>query len=195
MERIKKVLRISLPAMICAVIVLFSAGEILASENGGDWRPTYDLIMRWFNFLILVFIIVKFGKDPLMNFLHGRKKELASEIEQIENKHENVLADIQKTQKKLDERESYLADLKQNVQVQAEKKKQQIIEDASVQAKRMLKDATTKANYQLIEARNAFKAEMIDVAINMASERLPKEVYVEDNYIMVEKYLSAVAKA
>ena len=53
----------------CALCIHIFGDDTLAAESGGTWRSTYDLIMRWANFLILAFIIFKFGKKPLINFM------------------------------------------------------------------------------------------------------------------------------
>jgi F-type H+-transporting ATPase subunit b len=179
--------------MSAVAIILFFAGEVLAAEESGNWRPTYDLIMMWINFGLLSFIIVKFGKSPIMNFLHGRKKEVADEIDRVETARDNALADMKETQTKLDEREKYLADMKANVRSQAEENKKRMIEDARRQAAQMLEDAKKKVEYQIVAARQSFQTEMIDMAVNVASEKLPKEVSEYDNEIMVEQYLGSVA--
>jgi hypothetical protein len=36
-------------------------------------RATWDLTMRWVNFLILAVVIVKYSKQPLISFLKGKQ--------------------------------------------------------------------------------------------------------------------------
>ena len=60
------------------VILVFAAAP--ASASSGEWRPVYDEVMLWVNFFILAFIIVKYGRKPLMNFLNGQKDEIADQI-------------------------------------------------------------------------------------------------------------------
>ena len=79
-----------------ACIITVAAGlhltelNALASEGGGNWRGTYDVVMIWLNFGIFAFLLVKFLKDPLLNFLRGRKDELALEMNQLEEKREQA---------------------------------------------------------------------------------------------------------
>lgn len=191
----KKTIRISdifMRLIPVLAIILFFAGDALAAEHSGNWRPTYDLIMKWVNFGILVFIIVKFGKSPIMNFLHGRKKEVADEIDRVEMARDNALTDMKETQTKLDEREQYLAEMNTKVRAQAESNKKQMIEDARRQAVQMMEDAKKKVEYQIIAARQSFQTEMIEMAVNIASEKLPKEISEYDNEIMVTQYLGSV---
>jgi F-type H+-transporting ATPase subunit b len=162
--------------------------DVLADE-GSNWRPTYDLVMLWINFGILVFVGVKFGREPIMNFLRGREYEVANEIGQIEKEREAILAKVRETRKLVDESESQFADLKQKVIEQGEKRKQEIIEEAQQQSQAMLETAKQKIGNKLLQAKNKFRAEMVDEAIALALERLPKEITEEDNQRLVDQYM------
>ena len=68
-----------------------------AADGSNQWRPTYDLVMRWLNFGILVFLLIKFGKKPLLSLLHKRKEELQREINRAEeqrNKAETKIKEV-----------------------------------------------------------------------------------------------------
>ena len=49
-------------------IWLLLAESAGAAEAAGDWRPMYDLILRYVNFIILAFLIIKYARKPLVNF-------------------------------------------------------------------------------------------------------------------------------
>ena len=57
------------------IILLWMATSVGAAETAA-WRPTYDLVMRWVNFLILVIIIVKYMRKPLGDFIAGKQREV-----------------------------------------------------------------------------------------------------------------------
>ena len=61
-----------------------------AAEGSSNWRPIYDLIMRWINFGIIVFVVYKYARKPFMNFLRGRKEKVAEEIEALETRKEEM---------------------------------------------------------------------------------------------------------
>ena len=60
------------------------AGSCWADEGGSTWRSTYDEVMLWLNFGILAFLLVKYGRAPLIAFLRGEAKRTAEEIERVE---------------------------------------------------------------------------------------------------------------
>jgi F-type H+-transporting ATPase subunit b len=168
--------------LIAIVLSLHFLGhDALAAEKSSGWRPIYDLIFRWINFGIIVFLIVKYGKTPIMNFLRGQKDKLAQEINQLENEKEDAKAKIKETLKTVDESEVRFSELKDRIIQQGEKKKTEIIESAQNQSKMMLEDGKRRIDTYFLQAKNEFRAELIDRAMDMAMERLPREVTPEDN--------------
>ena len=168
--------------LIAIVLSLHFLGhDALAAEKSSGWRPMYDLILRWINFGIIAFLIVKYGKTPIMNFLRGQKDKLAQEINQLENEKEDANAKIKEALKTVDESEVRFSELKDRIIQQGEKKKTEIIESAQNQSKMMLEDSKRRIDTYFLQAKNEFRAELIDRAMDMAMERLPREVTPEDN--------------
>lgn len=167
--------------------------EAMAAEASGDWRSTYDTVMMWINFGILAFVIVKFGREPMKDYLLGRKAELAREIGEIEEKKKAVTERINDTYRILDQSDARFAELKKKIVQQGEKKKQEIIEDAQEQSRLILQTTKQKIESRIVQAKAAFRAELIDTATEMALERLPKEITEEDDRKMIEQYLAATA--
>lgn len=179
--------------IIAGILSLHFVGhEAFAAEKASSWRPIYDLILRWINFGIIVFLVVKYAKTPLMNFLRGQKEKLAREIKRLENKQQGISANIEETLKTIDESEVRFAELKERIVRQGEKKKEAIIQTAQKQSKMMLEDAKRRIDTYFIQAKNKFRAEMIDRAIDLAIERIPKEITAEDNEKLTIEYITLV---
>jgi F-type H+-transporting ATPase subunit b len=152
-----------------------------AGEGSSNWRPTYDLIMRWINLGIIVFVVYKYARKPFMNFLRGRKEKVAEEIEALETRKEEMVAKINQTQKDVEESDVRFEELKERIIRQGERKKAEIIESAQNHSKMMLEDAKRRISTHFLHAKNEFRTELIDRAMDMAMERLPKEINSEDN--------------
>jgi len=181
--------------LIAMVLSLHFLGhDALAAEKSSSWRPMYDLILRWINFGIIAFVIVKYGKTPIMNFLRGQKDKLAQEINRLENEKKDAKAKIMETLKSVDESEVRFADLKDRIIQQGEKKKTEIIESAQNQSKLMLKDAKRRIDSHFLQAKKEFRAELIDRAMDMAMERLPREITDEDNDKFTRLFLDSTSK-
>ena len=177
------------PTIACAVGFLLMATEVLAAKNATNWRPTYDLVLMWVNFGIFAFIIVKYSRKPLVNFLKGQKEKVDLNINRIEEKKEAISAEVRAAKELLDENKLRMEKLKERLILQGERRKQEIIEDAKRESKILFEEAKNKIANQLREAKKDFKFELVDTAISLAIERLPAELTAEDNQKMIHLFL------
>ena len=191
MKRVNKIVWLCYFIMAGAGSFHFLGLEALASEGSGGWRPIYDEILLWINFGIIVFVFVKYGKTPLMNFLQGRKEKIAREIERIEQKKEKATDKIKEIQKIIDASEVRFVELKERIAQQGERKKQEIVESAQQQSRMMIDVAKRRIDNQFDQAKSAFKTELIDAAIDLALQRLPQEITAEDNEKFTNQYLAS----
>lgn len=193
MKYVREIVWMFVWMLVLAFSLHFFGYEAFAAEKTTKWRPTYDLILRWINFGIIVFVFYKYGKTPLMNFLRGQKEKLAEEIKKLEDKKEDVANKVKEIQKALDESEVRFANLKERITQQGDRKKQEIIESAKDHGRIMLEGANRKIDSYILSSKNTFKAELIDAAIELAKERLPKEITDEDNERFIVQYLSSAS--
>lgn len=193
MKYMNKVFLVCTGMMALVLSLHFFGYEAFAAEKSSTWRPTYDLILRWINFGIIVFLVNKYAKTPLMNFLKGQKDKLAKEIKKLEDEKENMAEKVKETEKSLDESEVRFADLKERIVQQGEKKKQEIIKLAKNQSRILLEDTNRKIDSYILQSKTTFKAELIDAAIELAREGLPKEITDEDNERFIVQYLSSAS--
>lgn len=169
----------------------FFGPEAFAADNTDSWRPVFDLVMRWVNFGILAFLLIKFTRTPLRDFFQSRKKELSREIEKLENEKEKILQDINENLKALQESGVRFEKLKERIIAQGKINKQKIIEDAQQESRILLEGAKQKIENRFIEARNAFRSELIDSAIAIATDRLSKEMTSKDKKKWVDHFVAS----
>jgi F-type H+-transporting ATPase subunit b len=182
-------------AALFFLVFFLKVPEALASEQASQWRPIYDLVMKWVNFGILSFILVKYAKGPLKEFLSGHKAIIARQIEKIEQEKEKTIEKINDTQKMLADSDRRLATLKERMIQQGEKEKEIIIEAARQQSRFMLEGAKRKVEHRIQQAKTNFRAELIDMAVNAAVQQLPSQVTAEDNQKLVTKFLEGAQTA
>ncbi|MBU0544622.1 MAG: F0F1 ATP synthase subunit B [Proteobacteria bacterium] len=170
----------------------FSAFDAFASENA--WRPTYDLVLRWVNFFIMVFLIVKFAGKPLMDFLRGRKEEISSEIRHLETEREIISVKIKEAMTTLDESETRFAQIKENIVKQGESKKAEINSGASQESIMIIEKARQSAEFQLLKAKEKLRNDMIDQSFEIALEKIPQVITEQDKKNLVDNYVKDTAK-
>jgi F-type H+-transporting ATPase subunit b len=162
---------------------------ISGAAEAGDWRPTYDLVMRWLNFLILVFVIVKFSRRPLANFLKGKQEEIGAEISRFEQEKEDIAQAAATARQKLEESARRLETIKQRIIDRGEKRKLAIIAEAREEGRHIMESARRKVEGTMLQAKNRIRQEMIDRAVMIALEKLPAEITAKDNENLFEQFL------
>ena len=193
MKAIKKIAKICYFILAVVIGILLLGSEASAANNSDDWRPTFDLVMRWLNFGIIVFILVKYARTPIKDFLLSRREEVAREIEMVEEKKEAANKKIQDAARMLDESEVRFARVKERIIQEGETKKQKLIEDAQQESKILLESTMKKIESQLLDAKRAFKSELVDTAISLAMKRLPDEITTEDNQNFTNQFLASAS--
>jgi len=162
---------------------------VLAADGSGDWRPTYDLVLRWINFGILVFLILRYARKPLVNFFKEKSEDVRKEIRAVEQEKEEILAKVDEILTARDHSMEKLEKLKERIMVEGAAKKKRIIEDAQKESKMMLESAQRKIESLMRTAQADIRAEMIDHASEMAMQKLPAEIDDQDNHKLYEAYL------
>ena len=193
MKGIKKLGEICCFILAVVIGILLLGTEASAADNSGDWRPVFDLVMRWLNFGIFVFILVKYARTPIKDFLLSRRAEVAREIEIVEEKKEEANKRIQDAARMLDESEVRFTRVKERIIQEGETKKQKLIEDAQQESKILLESTMKKIQSQLLDAKRAFKSELVDTAISLAMKRLPDEITTEDNQKFTDQFLAGAS--
>jgi len=164
-----------------------------AADGSNAWRPTYDLIMRWVNFVILAFILVKFGKGPLLNMLGQRKKDLQKEISLAEKQKNGAKDKLQKIREQLDASSERFEEIKKRIIQQGENKKKEMIENAQKESRILIQEAKRRMDTQILSVQKAFQAEMVDEAMKIVFQKLPRYFSEKDNQKLIELYLTQVS--
>jgi F-type H+-transporting ATPase subunit b len=188
--------KISWPPLWALVLFmgLWGAAEALGADTQGDWRPTYDVVMRWVNFAIIVVVIVKYGRAPLRNFLTGKKEEISREINRLEDQKTQTMAKIEANQQQLAESRQRLAQLEARIAQDGERNKAQIIAAAHQESDIMIQSAKRKIEAQIGHARQTLQTEIVDVAISEALKQLPEQMTEKDNQKLIDAYIAHTVK-
>jgi len=178
--------------VIIAVFVLCSA-DALAAESAKNWRSTFDLVMRWLNFVIIAIVLVKFGRKPIKDFLANRREEIDYQIKKFEKQKQAVEEKIEETAKLLEDSMDRLEKIKKKIVEDGEKKKQQIITAAQQESRILLEATQRKIENQIVEARNLIRLELIESAIALAEKRLPEEITAVDEQKLFDNFMESTA--
>ena len=166
----------------------------MAGDGPADWRPMYDTIMMWVNFLILAFVIFYYGKTPLLNWLKGQQKEVSDEIGEMEQRKQAFERQIEETRQMISDSSARFDKIKSRITEEGKRKRQEIIDQANEQSRKMLEMEKKKAANQIVQAKQLLLAELTDTAGDMALNRLPREITDADQDNMLSLYINQITQ-
>ena len=194
MKPSKKKASIIFLSVAAIMSILLGAQLVAAADSPDNWRKTYDQILLWINFGIFVFLIVKYLRVPLKKFIADKQKELGRKISRLEEEKNEADKKIQDILRAVDDSRAEFDILKQKIIEQGEIKKQTIIEEARQKSQIMLKESQLRVENQIRRARKKLRDELVDAAVDLALEKLPKIVTPDDDRKMIQAYIASAVR-
>lgn len=161
-----------------------------ASQTGFMSRATWDVAMIWVNFLILVAIIFKYGRTPLINFVKGEQAKTARTIQQVEEKKQLAEEKIREGQSQLQASEERLALIQERTVAEGKRRRGQMIAEAQEESRLMLAAARMRIDSQIREAHDTIRGELIDSAFEKAVAKLPQMMTDADQQQLIRLWMN-----
>lgn len=183
---------------VAALIGFLGVGLATAAWASADTvfgvpRHSWDLALKLINFSILAFVIVKYGKAPLMGFLRGQREAVAGQFEELKSEAQQI-EDLQAEQDRLIAGlDAKIAEIVKYYQEIGTEEKRMILERAEATRDFMLKDADASIAREFEESRKIFRAEVIDIAVSLAGTRIEKNLNASDQGKLLNDYMTKLS--
>jgi len=174
---------------LCAV-----ASQAWASDSFEFTRHTYDLIMRYVNFAILAGFIIKYARRPIISFLKDKRAEVRMAIDELEEKKHGIENQITETQKELATGQERLVLVKEKIIAEGQRRKEELIAEAKSDSTILMESARHKIDALVRDASARIRTDLIDMAADIAQEKLPKLVTPQDHDRFVQKWMEAAQR-
>ena len=179
--------------LVAVAITFWNPIHALAADPVGSWRQTYDTVMLWVNFIILVALLVKFLRRPLRNFLDKQRDAIKDTLDRLEAEKGRIKEDILSLRDVLEERKQKATDLHQRIVAQGKSERRDIIETARQEAERRFVKARQLIDARHREACQALRNEMVDAAIDLAMQEFSTHMTPAVEQALADHFLKTVA--
>lgn len=176
--------------LLLFINIVILPATVLAAEGGGHAPDFMGLVWRIIVFAVFVFIIYKFAKNPLLNFLDNRSSEIEKSIENAEKAKEEAEIELTNYKLKLQQMESELETMKERSRKQAESEKEKIIEDAKSDIEKLKKSTENMIKSDLDKAKSELREETARLALKIAENKVEKELKDDVQKKLVKNYIS-----
>jgi len=184
-------------ALVSALLVglLLAPLDAFADEGVSSGRRLWNNLMLWVNFGIMAFIFIRYAKKPLMDFLHGVRRKIEGNLQEVDVQLAAAKSAVSGEDAKLKGIDEEIRQMHERVLEMAKSEKEQIIDSGRVTAEKMIENAKAYAEYRLATARKAIFDEMVDLAVSMAEERLKERISPEDGERLFADFVDHLEKS
>jgi F-type H+-transporting ATPase subunit b len=154
-------------------------------------RDAWDLLMRWVNFLILVAVIVKYARAPMLDFLKGKRAETAKTFELIDEKKRVAEEKIKDGRMQLQASHERLKLIQDRIVSEGQRQKEKMIAAAEIESRLLLESARAKVDNQIRDAYQRIRIELVESATEKAISKLPDLMTDQDHERMLGIWLEA----
>jgi F-type H+-transporting ATPase subunit b len=174
-----------------ALLLLFALPAQAESPEGEEFQT---LLYTIGNFLILLGVVVYFARKPTQAFFAARRNEIKTDLEGAADQFSESEATYAKWQRRLVDLEEELDEIRATSRQRAEAERERILSDAQSNAERIRRNATTAVKLELRRAREELRKEATQLAIELAAERLNREVNEADRDRLLDEFIDRVAE-
>lgn len=188
----------SVSLLLGAAMLLAMQGLGWCSEGGGqggghlNWT---DFTLRLINFLILVTILFKLLKKPMVNFLSSRREDIQKLLAELEAKKRDAEKASAEYKSKMAALEGETRRIVDEMLADGEAERVKIIQSAQRQAAYIKEQAQLAIQQEIKVAREKLQEEISELSVAAAEEILRKNLKAEDHGRLVKDFMGRVVEA
>lgn len=178
---------------ISAVLIFCLVLSGIAFASGAEAEGKSH-IMEWVwkvvNFGILVFILVKFLGKPLKNFLKQRTELIQKTLDEARQARELAEKALREVEEKLKGKDKEIEGIISSARQSGQKEQEFLISEGERLSKKIIEQAKVNIDFELKKAKEAIKAEAVELAMELAEKKLKDKLTPEEQEKLLEESLS-----
>jgi F-type H+-transporting ATPase subunit b len=174
------------------VLTLVVAVPAFSATGGGGEAHGPDLkafLWQVVNFAILVAILLFFARKPIRDLLKNRTESIQKSIEEAREAREKAEEALAKVEERLKEKDREVADILATAERSGLKEREAIIEEGERLSRKIVEQARANIEYELKQAREAIKAEAVELAMEIAEKKIREKLSEEEQKRLFEESL------
>ncbi|MGD0623389.1 MAG: F0F1 ATP synthase subunit B [Thermodesulfobacteriota bacterium] len=165
----------------------FSANDLWAAGDGDG--ITGEVFWQIISFVLLLFLLTYFLKNPVRTFLKNRREGIKNSLEQSAKKEEESQKEFENWEDKFNLLRQEVADLHQKISQEGKVERKRIIARAEEEGDRIRQQAQVVAEQEVKKARAALRKEMVDLSVELAEKLLKEATQPQDQGRLVREYI------
>jgi F-type H+-transporting ATPase subunit b len=182
-----------LPA--AALFVLTGAAFAFASGGGeGEGFSFWGFFWQVVNFAVLVTALVIFGRKPIRDFFRNRTEMIKKSLDEARQARELAEKALAEVEDRLKTKDREIEEMMATAEQAGKKEREAIILEGERLSQKLVEQARTNIDFELRQAREAIKAEAVELAMELAEKKIQGKLSDEDQRRLFEEALSRLEK-
>ncbi|TAL26118.1 MAG: hypothetical protein EPN94_03820 [Nitrospirae bacterium] len=181
--------------VILASCILYLASVSIAFASGGEAAHTplwKEYLWKIINFGVLFFVLFKFGKKPLQDFLKTRTELIEKTLKEAQEAKMLAQKALAEVEERLKVKDKELEEIISSARQSGENEKAKLIEEGGRMKAKILEQAKTNIAYELREAKAAIKAEAVEIAMELAEKKIKDKIGKSEQEMLLEESLMKI---
>ena len=169
-----------------------SAAAAAAAGAGDDHGSPLSIVWKWGNFILLFGGLAYYLRRPLREFLQTRARGIEEGLASGKRAQEEAEAKMSAIEAQLARLDEEIDGLKQQAAHESEEERQRIIDSSQAEAERIVAMARREIEGLQRSARLELKAHVARLAVDLAEERLRKDLEPGQNQRIISRFVRSL---
>lgn len=181
-----------LPLLVFCALELMFVSVIFASGGGEEghtplWK---EYLFKIINFAVIFGIIVYFGRKPIKNMLRQRTEMIEKTLKEATEAKEIAQKALQEVQTRIQTKDKDIEEILTASRHSGEQERDRIIEESNKLKEKLFEQAKTNIEYELKSAKEAIKAEAVEIAMELAEKKIKEKLTKEEQEKLLKESLT-----
>ncbi len=188
-QRMQTLKKLILP--LCIMSLTFAAYAFGAGhgEEGEHGNLMKEYAYKIFNFVLIVGVLWWFGKKPVGDFLKKRTELIEKTLTEAKEAKEAALKALQEAETRVKTKDAEVEAILSAAKKSGEQERDRIIAETGKLRDKILEQAKTNIDYELKHAKEAIKAEAVELAMELAEKKLKDKLTKEEQEKLLDESL------
>ena len=184
--------------LLAFCLVLPAAGEeaadggAAAAAAGDDHGSPLSIVWKWGNFLLLFGGLAYYLRRPLREFLQTRARGIEEGLANGKRAQEEAGAKMSAIEARLARLDEEIDGLRQQAARESEEERSRIVDNSNAEAEKVVAVARREIEGLQRTARMELKAHVARLAVDLAEERLQKDLEPSQNQRIISRFVRSL---
>jgi len=192
--KFQKLKRITFLFVFALIAVSCQLSAVFASSGEAEGYSLFkDYLWKIIDFGILVFLlVVLLKKVDIKGYLKGRTELIEKGLKDAKEAKELAQKALAEVEERLKVKNKELEEIIASARQSGEKEKTRLIEEGNKLKEKILEQAKTNIDFELKKAKEAIKAEAVEIAMGLAEKKIKGMLTREEQTRLLEESIAKI---